>query len=560
VNAGFIGRYGSPDAAAQLSNPAGAEQVDVACFGQLYNFAELQGALGLANDIPADTTLRLAWQRWGVDVLPRLDGVFVLAVRDHQGLLLYRDPSGLRDLYAHEDKSGPVTYSSHLAALLKRLGSRPRLSRPSLHEYLRFLDLSAPNTLFEGVRAVEAGQAIWWTRTGCRIWNPAAPAPTPSDAPRDLEAAVERLDFLLRQSISARLTGSVHPAAFLSGGIDSALLCAMAREDCRDLTTLTVGFEGAAFDESRASAAIASHLGLRHEVLRFGRSEYLAAFDRMAHHLEQPSADPALAATVLAFDRCRASFDAVLDGTGADELVGAMPPRHIRLAVAYGSLIPRRPRRALATALRGLPYARDYAPLVDFEHPADTMIRWHGFTRAEIEELCEEPVSFAHTHFYRTFGRFSRRGHFARYSALIDAMPCERLTQAMLLSEAQIHYPYVSRDTSRFLRQLRTEWRYLPGQPKRILRALLARYVPHELWDVPKHGFDFPLQEFLSADDFALVRRFLSRGRWVRTDLLRAQVVARYAEQYISGDQGLKFRVWALVLLGAWLEKHNDLH
>ena len=93
-------------------------------------------------------------------------------------------------------------------------------------------------------------------------------------------------------------------------------------------------------------------------------------------------------------------------------------------------------------------------------------------------------------------------------------MPCDRLTQATLVSGLQVRYPFYGRDTDRFIRQLRTDFRHLPGQPKRILRALLARYVPQQIWDLPKHGFDFPLRDFLAGDDFGWCARYLDAERW----------------------------------------------
>jgi len=293
--------------------------------------------------------------------------------------------------------------------------------------------------------------------------------------------------------------------------------------------------------------------------LRFSRNQYLAAFERLARHLEQPIADPATPATLLAFDHCRERFDAVLDGTGADEAAGAMPPRHVRLAVEYGSLLPPGLRRGLVRAMRAVPGVSGYTPILDFEHPSDTMIRWRGFTRPEIEALCGEPVSFADTAFYRAFARFPRGAHFERYSALLDTMPSDRLSQSALITGMRVRYPFFDAETNRFLRQLRTDWRWLPEQPKRILRALLARYVPSQIWDAPKHGFDFPLQQFLAADDHALVRRYLLQGRWLDRRLLQPDGVRSYARRFMAGDLRLAFRVWALVMLGAWLEQHEEL-
>ena len=392
----------------------------VACHGEIHNARQLRGQLGLTAAAPLHQVLIEAWRRWSFDCVRRLDGSFVIALYGKDGLALYRDPSGLLDLYYCTGRDGQITVSSHLDTLLREPGLERRLVRPSLHEYLRFGDIAAPHTIFAGARAVEAGQLLRWTPAGME----ASPVPgnePETESPADFTAAVDALDGYLQRSLQVRLADTSRPAAFLSGGIDSALICALASRQRPDTTAVTVGFDGAAHDEAPVAGRIAAHLGLRHEVLRFSRNQYLDAFGRLTRHLEQPIADPATPATVLAFDHCRLHFDAVLDGTGADEAAGAMPPRHVRLAVEYGSLLPPALRRGLVHGMSTIPGIAGYTPILDFEHPADTMIRWRGFTRPEIEALCGEPVSFGHTTFYRTFARFPRRAHFERYSALLEA-------------------------------------------------------------------------------------------------------------------------------------------
>lgn len=546
-------------------NPHGQDEcwfkhgsVSLACHGEIHSAAELCQQLALAPDSPQVEMLVAAWQRWSFDFLPRLDGVFALALHFGDELLLYRDPSGLSNLYFHTGVGARITFATHLETLLGLPGVPRRLSRRSLHEYLRFLDTAAPHTMFEGMRAVEPGQLLRCSARG--IEEHAWPDPAVAAAsPVEFGDAVAMLDEHLQRSLRVRLSNTSRPAAFLSGGIDSALLCAGAARQRADLTAVTVDFESTRHDETPIARRIAARLGISHEVVRFGRANYLATFDRLSEHLEQPMADPATAATLLAFEHCRDRYDMVLDGTGADEAVGAMPPRHVRLAVEYASLLPVGLRLALTRVLHAVPALAGYAPILDFEHPADTMIRWRGFTRQEIEALCGEPVSFADTQFYRTFARFPRGAHFERYSALLDAMPSDRLTQAALISGMRVRYPFFDTQTNRFLRHLRPDYRYLTGQPKRILRALLARYVPREIWDVPKHGFNFPLHEFLAADDFALVRRHLDQDLWRQARILSVDRVQHYARQFIAGDRQLTFRVWALVMLGAWLAKHDEL-
>ena len=530
----------------------------VACHGEIDNLSELRRQLGVPDGAPLDRLLNAGWHRWSIGLVQQVEGVIALALNDGDQLALYRDQSGLRSLYWWPVNDGRVVYATELNLVAREAEARPSIARSSIHEYLRFLDIATPNTIYKDFRSVEPGQMLLWPRGGPEVKRVASTTPSAS-TPTDFDRAVDHLGELLGRAVNGQLTDASSPAAFLSGGIDSALISAIAVRQRTDIHAVTVGFGDERFDESPTARRIAAHLGVRHQVLRFDRKEYLCAFERLSQLMDQPMADPATMATVLAFDHCKEHFDGVLDGTGADEAVGAMPPRHVRLAVGYASLLPAAVRRLLIRALSSVPGLARYRPILDFEHPADTMIRWRGFTRLEIEELCGEPVSFEHTQFYRTFARFPRHAHYERYSALLNAMPCDRLTEATLVSGMTVRYPFCSREVDGYLRQLPTEWRHLPGQPKRILRALLARYVPREIWDVPKHSFDFPLHNFLAGEDFALVRRYAVNGAWLDRGLLRPDVVRRHARQYIEGDRGKMFRVWALVVLGAWLEKHEYL-
>jgi asparagine synthase (glutamine-hydrolysing) len=525
--------------------------------GEVFNATDLARALDLSPATQLLPLLLEGWKRWGDALFGRIDGIFAMALNQPGRLTLYRDPSGLGSLYVYDAGGWHVSFSTDLDALLFLPGTERRLSRQSLHEFLRFLEIAAPNTFFEHVKALEPGRIHKWPSGPER--HAAGRAADDGMPPDNFEKAVDHLDEYLKGSVRARLSAASAPAAFLSGGIDSALLCAMAADCHRDTTAITVGFDLPAFDESPTARRIAAHLGLRHEVLRFTRQDYLLAFDRFSARVEQPMADPAALATLLAFEHCRKHHDAVLDGTGADEAVGMMPPRHIRVAVSSSRLLPGLVRRGLAVATRVAPGLGGLTPVFDVEHPAETMIPWNGFSRSEITKLCDEEVSFSHTHFYKTYEREQGHGHFALYSALVNAVPCDRITQAVRLSGARILFPFCEIGTDRFLRNLPVEYRYRPAQPKRVLRGLLGRYVPIELWDGPKHGFNFPLDEFLSSDDFAMVRHHLGEARWRELGVMSPEGVVDYAERYVAGDKSITFRIWALIVLSAWLEHHGPL-
>lgn len=488
--------------------------------------------------------------------LSQLDGVFCCVWRRGGRSWAYSDASGLCCLFARRRAGGGWQVASSLQTLAGSTDGPLEIEPRALHEYLRLLDICPPNAWIKGTRAITAGELFDLDADEPSAHQPDTCAVQPTAD--SFGEAVDMLGQRLRGSVARCLTVARRPAAFLSGGVDSALICAVAAQQMPDITAVTVGFDGAGFDEAPVAARIAGQLGIAHRVLRFGRSDYLEAFDRLARGMDQPMADPATMATLLTFEHCHERFDVVLDGSGA-EAVGVMPPRHARLAVGVGSRVPAPLRRALVGLMRRIPPLDGYTPIFDFEHPAEVLMRWNGFTRAEIEALCGEPVALESTTFYRTFSRFPRRAHFERYSALDSIMPGDRLHQAQRLSGLCVRYPYFARDVSAFLRQLPTPWRHLPGQPKRILSELLARYVPRAIWDRPKQGFTFPLHEFLAGDGHALVRRHLLEGRWLDRGVLRPDLVRRYAKQFIDGDRRLMFRVWALVVLGAWLDAHPEV-
>lgn len=530
----------------------------LAFHGTLYNRPELTRQLGLSPRTPTKRLLLHAWRHWPADWTSRLDANFVLAYWTGDGcdFSLRRDASGALGMFYGTTRWHGIAFSSHLDTLMRLPGMERRLSLQGLHEYLRLLDIAAPNTIYEGARAVPAGEGVMLDAR-----NPGVETPLPAaDFPAigtPFEDALQMSEQQLAASIARRLDGVTRPAAFLSGGIDSSLICALASSKRPDIAAVTVGFDLGGYDETPVAKQIAEHLGIRHRVLRFDRNELLDEVANAGIHNEQPMADPAQPVTLLAFNRIQSDYDAVLDGTGADELMGSMPPRHARVAVEYAARIPRCIRRSFAAALKRIPMVAGYAPIFDFDHPAETLMRWHGFETHEIERLCGTSVNLAQTRFYQTFSRFAPSDHYARYSALIDAMPCDRLSQAALATGLDVRFPFYDSAVVASLRGLPMAYRWQPDTPKVLLRTLLARHVPKNLWDIPKHGFDFPLIEFLRADDFQLVRRYLHDADWHRWQPIAPAQVADYAKRFITGEQRLMFRIWALVVLAAWLEGHD---
>lgn len=538
------------------------ESLDIALEdGRLFFYGGLHGRRALARtldlnpDAATGALLAAAIRHWPADWSQRLSGHWVCArwSATQRRLELWREASGLLSLYWAHAPGGERLVATDLDRLAHALRCAP--GGAGLHEYLHLLDIAPPHTIYPRIQAVGAGEGLTWSGPDHTDATPVAPAREPGPAQALDEAeAVEALETRLLAALATQLEGARRPAAFLSSGVDSTLLCALAARLRPDLSVITVGFEPAELDEAARAAAIARHLRLRHEVWRYDQPALTKSFAAWVAAAPQPMADPAILPSVLAFRQAHERFDVVLDGTGADELMGAMPPRHLRVAVEWASRLPRPLRRLAATVAQALPGG--HAPVFAFDHPAEVLRRWKGFTASEIAAGCRQPVDLEQTAFYRTFARHPRAAHFERYSALLAAMPCDRLGQAACATGLDVRFPYWAPPVAAWLRALPMAWRWQADSPKHLLRRLLARHVPRALWEGPKRGFDFPLQRFLAAEDFKMVRRYLLAANGSLRQIFAQAEIDRYARRYLAGEKALSFRIWALVVLSAWLDAH----
>lgn len=512
---------------------------------------------GLFGESPEQASARIATAAPGC--VHRLEGRFIRVLWDGamRELCLFRDDSSALALYYSTQPGGGIAFSDDLDRLVSSPAAERRIGLRSLHEYLRFLDCSTPNTIYEGVYSTEPGIELMVRPEASPVALP-APAAAPTRVPSDLDSASKELDRLLMAATAKRLPPQGPVVAFLSGGVDSSLIAAIAGDLAPDrVHAFTVGFEESGFDESPAAASIAGHLGLPHRVLRLPLADCLDAFDAWSGAIAYPFADPAAVPSLIAFRAAGELAPLALDGTGADTLVGIMPPRHRRVAARLGTLLPRPVRRVGAVALKSAGPLAGWAPLLDFDDPQELLIRWRGWPRQEIERLCGGPVCLDHTRFYRIYREYPAHRHFDRYSRLMASLPNDRLHESSRLTGLKVRFPFFDADLAVFVRALPLDLRYRPGEPKRILREVLARRVPKPLWDLPKHGFDFPFVDFLALDDYALPRRYLAPERVRDLGLLDPDTVACTLARLQAGERGLAFRVWALVVLLAWVANHS---
>jgi asparagine synthase (glutamine-hydrolysing) len=561
---------------------------NVVCFnGEVYNFRELRPELEAAGcrlATQSDTEVLLhAYAVWGAACVERLRGMFAFAIWDagRRELFLARDRVGIKPLYLADVEQGgrrSVLFASELRALLASGLVERRLSPAGLTTYLWNGFVVGPGTLIRGVRELPAGH---WLRLGDdggvleqrRYWElpPAQPG----------QGSLEALEATLTDAVRLRLVSDVPLGGFLSGGIDSSALAALAtRAGGSRLRTFNVAFEEADYDESPHARRVAQALGSEHHEVRLSPARFREQLEAALRSLDQPTFDGINTYFVSRAVR-EAGITVALSGAGGDELFGgyrtfAEVPRAARWARRLAPLPESLKRAGPALARRlGAGRAGEVPPQTRWGKAADMLA-----TRGRLVDAYQVSYALFSSEFAAELAAFpaseevafglpcARR---AELSRRVDSEPplqavsdleltCfvgERLlrdtdsTSMAVALEARV--PLLDHEVIACAAKLATDLRYAPLGRKAALRRIALRDLDPALFERPKSGFVLPLDRWIRDTALPEVDATLSDARACEAAGLRPDAVARLWRAYRTGAPGLYWsRIWALFTLLRW--------
>lgn len=288
--------------------------------GEIYNYRELTAeltALGHTFATRTDTEVLLhGWEQWGRELLPRLRGMFAFALWDRRAQVLFcaRDMFGIKPLYYCRCADGTLLFASEIKAFLDHPSFKKQLNTAQLPLYLSCQYSPGRDTFFAGVQKLLPGHFLEFSEGIVRTTRWVQPAFLPGDTP----PAPDELEAVLRQSAEAHKIADVEVAGFLSGGVDSAYLTALARP----ARTYTISYAEPKYDESFPARALARNLGLRNRVRCISPGEFWDAVPAVQYHMDEPMADAAAVALYFLNREAARDVKVVLSGEGADELFG----------------------------------------------------------------------------------------------------------------------------------------------------------------------------------------------------------------------------------------------
>jgi asparagine synthase (glutamine-hydrolysing) len=545
--------------------------------GEIYNFRELRAELqGLGHafrsDCDSEVILR-GYAQWGGDVVERLEGMFAFAIWDvrERSLFLARDRLGEKPLYVFENANG-LGFASTLTALRACLGDELTVDAAAIDCYLTHSFIPSHHTAFRGVRALPPAHRATF-RPGSRLrteryWE------LPTESPRRVRVreAEDIVEHALDRSVKARLIADVPVGGFLSGGVDSSLVMALAARHSSAIDTFSIGFEEADFSELPHARRVAETIGSTHHELIVNEDDLLALVPSLVWHYGQPFGDSSAIPTHLVSRFTRDRVKVALSGDGGDEsFAGYWRAEANWYASQYARVLPKAVREravpVLCSAMRSAGLGGPAARLGALNHlslgPAGTSftdsLSW--FNRRD-EILGPEFRSALDTHdpaICRTGstwpGGTSTLLQQVLYDDFQSLLPDDYLVKvdvASMAASLEVRPPFLDH------RFVETAW-MLPdslklrfGARKWLLKRVAARHVPRDIVYRPKSGFALPMVHWWRRKLPPVLRALLHDSRAVEWGWLERAPVESALAAHAEGREQHHVRLWLVLWLELW--------
>jgi asparagine synthase (glutamine-hydrolysing) len=544
--------------------------------GEIYNHSSLREHLrgrGHTFASQSDTEVLVhLWQEYGPDMVHALEGMFAFAVWDERKrrLLVARDRFGEKPLY-YMERAGQLIFASELTALLAGTPIPAELDSSVVDSYFVHGYVTGPNAIVQGVHRLPPGHLIEWQpgagmSTRC-YWQP--PEPTP-ELREPLDELVAEAGRLLRESVRSRLIADVPVGVFLSGGIDSALIAAIAaQESSGPIKTFTIDYDVGGVGEARAAGKAASRLGASHrEVLL--RSEAVSRdIPAVLARLDEPHADQALVAMHALARIAREEVKVVIAGEGADELFGGYP--RYRWIARGNELRNRLPEGALAaanSALRSMPATYRSRQLGNLLAGGDTLERnldWMTGHRRILRTQVYGPRMLDVASDTNLNGSLNEASVSELMQSLMRAdqmqwLPDDVLSKADragMLASLEVRTPYLHRELAEFAASVAGSV-HIRGGGKLLLRRLLAETAPTASRWRAKRAFSVPATEWLRGPLAPTLWEQIRSGRAFEEGWFDRDRVALMARQHIGRKRDWTNALWPVMAFGLWLDRVRE--
>ena len=550
--------------------------------GEIYNYRDLRRRLEgsghrFKTDSDTETIIHL-YEDLGTKCFEHLNGMFSIAIWDTRKnqLILARDRLGKKPLYfAHQP--GRLMFASEAKSLAVSGDMPTKISHEAIDLFLTYQYVPHPHSIWEGVSKLSPGHFAVYHNDRLDIqsfWNP--------DFNKEVactrDDAIEHLRSQLTDSVRLRLRSDVPLGAFLSGGIDSSLIAAIAQKELQQpLKTFSIGFSEKDFDETHFAQMVADKIGSQHQ--RFEVTpDALSILDQLVYHYDEPFGDSSAIPTWYLSQMTGEHVTVALSGDGGDELfAGYERYRALWLSARTQSWLPINKILKLpliqnlptSTAQRSfLRRVKRYGEALD-QPPERRYMNWiQIFSEAARVELYRDdfleslpnrdPADFVG----RAWDRSSKRDLITKASLgdVLTYIPCDLMTKVDIASMAhslEVRQPFLDYRLVEWAATLPVSLKFRWGRGKQLLHDAFAGWIPDIIWKRPKMGFGVPIGRWFRGPLRAKAESMLLSNDTRCTTYFRPEAIKSLVDRHMDGTRDEAYRLWNLFFFEAWLRKQN---
>ena len=513
--------------------------------GEIYNFIEVRNeliALGVTFDSHSDTEVILrAYEHYGKDFIKKLNGMFAIAIIDetHDKLFLYRDRLGVKPLYIY-NKDNILLFSSEIKSFPKLTFFDKTLNQNSIYHYFHFNYIPLPGTIFKYINHLEPGHYREISLDNCNIqkdvqyWSITNTTENRNFKKEDL---LENIDELFNDALKIRLRSDVGIGAFLSGGLDSSLVCAVAAKNFNQkLETFSIGFHEKKFDESTYAKRVSELFELQNNIL-FMDSHNVNLWNKTTYHNDQPHGDISFIPTFLISKFASEKYKVVMTGDGGDELFGGYT-------------------KYLSLAEEGFD-TNSYFQNISLIHEGSE-IESDLFNKKWLNNF---PPNFSKCKYMEVIGLFSEKDK-VNQALLFDTLqllPGNNLVKPDKMGMAhslEARSPLLDYRLYELLSQVPGSQKISANkETKFIMKEYAKKYLPQDIIYRQKQMFTVPIGEWFKTFLKDYLTSTINSENIKNLNIFNENILSQMADDHISGKTNYTRELRAICNLDIWLKE-----
>ncbi len=542
--------------------------------GEVYNYRELAVKYNLTLSTTSDTEVILElYVKLGKKCVEEFNGMFAFAIYaiQTQELFLCRDRLGVKPLFIYRE-GGFIVFASELKSLLSSssLKKKLTLNKKAVRLFLHLGYIPEPYSIYNEIQKFPSGSYATISKSDQveeKYWKPEDKI---AEHTRSNYASSKiELNELLTNSIRYRMISDVPLGTFLSGGIDSSLVTAIAqRNSDMPINTFSIGFKEAKFNEAVHASKVAKFLKTNHHEFMLSEHEAMESLETIIEHFDEPFADTSALPTWMVSKMASKEVKVILTGDGGDELF--MGYGSYSWAGRLAKMNNEAVRNIIKVGLKATGKNRFKRVANLFDYDSSTNVRSHIFSQEQCffseKQLDEVLTKQSYTEADTTWPNFNPTARLLspkEQQALFDLNYYLRddllvkVDRASMYASIEAREPLLDYKLVEFALNLDEKLKHSKGISKLLLKDVLYDYIPSTYFDRPKWGFSIPLGQWMQKDMGYLITNYLSEEVTAQVGVVTYTYIKSLKDRFQKGELYLSNRLWAVIILHKWFLKNT---